>query len=300
MLNIEKKESENNVFVCGVLETLNVEEREGKNGKYITANFVIKVEQEISGKVYNNRVTCSASSSEKNAQGMHSAKYDKIKEWKERFIPLSACPEDETERASRVKVGGAKLKENSFYGRDGKLVEGFKIDVGFLNEAYNQPDDAHFELTGVLLNKSRLVDDEGIETDDIQLDFAVVGYNGTVEKIILKTNKEMSPTAADYIMANWEDGITVPIYGIPFSYVTTNHREIEQAFGGSIIKDSPKSHNDLFLTKGPAGGYDENASYSVDDIKAGLANRIARLEEKKNKASNSNAAPASSNPFAGF
>lgn len=301
MVNIKAKECDNQVFCTGVLETMDVEERVGTNGKYVSANFVIKVEQEISGKMYVNRVRCSASASEKNAQGVKSEKFAKILEWKNKFIPLSSCPEDEPEKASRVRVGGAKLKENSYYGRDGKLNENFKIDVGFLNEAYNAPDETHFEITGVLLDKRYLVTEEG-ESEDIEISFAVVGYNGRVEKLVFKTNKEMSPTAADYIMTNWELGETIPIYGVPFTYVTTNHREIEQAFGGSIIKESPRSHSDLFILKGPATGLDEENSYDNDDIKVGLADRIARLEAKKNRSDSSSntSSNANSNPFAGF
>ena len=178
-----------------------------------------------------------------------------------------------------------------------KIRTNFQIDAKFLNEPRGEfEQEATFRLSGVVLNKTRETNANDEETGRLKVKFAVVGYNGKISVLNLIA---ASDNAVNFIENNWEDGDTVSLNGaISFNQSTKTWFE-EQGFGEPIKRTKTETRKELIILGGSQSGLEESYSYDANDIKNGLAERQARVEEMKNKANNKAKpqSPKNSNQF---
>lgn len=222
--------------------------------------------------------------------------YNSIVKYRDDFTSLAACPEDHPEMASKVSITAGKLGENIWVDpNSGEPRTGFQISTNFLNKPRGEMEQgAAFELSGVVLNKTRETDMNGDETGRLKIKFGVVGYNGKVDVINLIA---ASDNAVNFIESNWEDGDTVSLNGAVSINQSTKTWYEEQGFGEPIKRTKTETRKELIVLGGSPSGLEEAYSYDANDIKNALAERQARVEEMKNKNSKKNAAPKNSNKF---
>lgn len=265
-----KKLSDNEIYVSGVLNELEITEGKSSAGKdYVRGTASIRVDQEIDGKVVENIIPVKLFSMRKKSDGTDNKLYDKIVAYKDQFTSVAAA-EDES-KASRVTIRGARVEENAWFDQKNNIVRStFQISANFLNTARNDdPEKATFELSGVVGKMRPELDRDGNETGRTIVDFIVITWGGKANKIELIAQG----SAAEFISANWQPQDTVKVTGrINMSHKTETIKE-EQGFGEPIIRTRTVSKKELIITGGSPSGLEEALSYDADSIKNALTER---------------------------
>lgn len=282
MLNIKETQSKNIVNIVGILKELEIEEKTSKAGKdFVAGRAVIKVDQEINGKLRECEIPVDIYANKLTSTGAVSKLYPMVVKYKEDFTSLAACPEDQPELASKVVINGASLNENAWIDtRTGQPISSIRVRSNFLNKVKGDYEPgATFEITGVILNKIEETKDDQ-PTGRLKVKVAVVQYQGTVDVLDLIAESE---SAVNFIQNNYEEGDTVNLTGrINMSHTVRTWYE-EQGFGEPIKRQQTESCRELIILGGSPSGLEDTYSYDANDIKAGLAARTARIQELKNK-----------------
>lgn len=286
MLNIKKNESINEFTIVGVLNEIKVSEGTSNktNDQYIGIDAQIRVDQEIDGNQEENIIPVKLFSSRHKKDGGLNSNYDRLKGYAEKLQSIGSV--DDPSKASRVSLT-AKISENSFAGRDGRVVTDWQLSTNFLNNAKGDEDEtARFVVTGVVGKKFQELDREGNETGRLVVRLAVIGYNGKANIIDFYA----SGSKADHIDRYWEQGDTVKAAGIIAVTKKVVHKEEEMGFGDPIVNEYTVPRKELIITKGSRAGLDESESYDADEVKTSIDERNAYIESLKEGAKKSTSA----------
>lgn len=283
MLNINVQESLNKTTIEGILKELDIEERTAKTGKnYVTGKATVKVDQEINGKVVECEIPVRLFAMELTTSGEQSKLYTRILSYRDTFTSLAACPEGNANLASKVSITNAKITENNWLTNSGEVKSSFQVESNFMEIARpGFKEQATFELSGVVLNKTMEVDaTTNEETGRMKIKFGVVGYKGKLNVIELIA---ATPNAVDFIDQNWNEGDTVTTYGAVSINQSTKTWKEEQGFGEPILRTKTISRKELIILSGSESGLEEEFSYEPNDIKKALETRNANLNELKER-----------------
>lgn len=298
MLNIVQSESVNNVRVEGILKDLDIAERTTSDGRdYVTCKATIKVDQEVNGKMLENEIPIRMFSMRLKKDGTESKIYYNILNYRNQFTSLAATQEGDEHKASRVLIDSGRLEENIWIDQSsGEPRTSYQITTNFIKSAQSDrpEDEATFELTGVVLNKTRETDANGDETGRLKIKFAVVRWGGKVDVINLIAE---SANAVNFIETNWEDGDTVQVTGAVSINVSKKVYFEEQGFGDPIKRTKTETRHELIILGGSPAGFDESQAYDANEIKAALADRQARVEQLKTAGKTKKPNPTKSNQF---
>jgi hypothetical protein len=286
MLDIMKRESINEFIINGVLNEIDVKEGTSPktNDGWISCEAAIRVDQEINGKVEENIIPIKLFSNrhKKDSSGKPSnelnVNYDRIKEYGEKLIALGSVEPGEEGKASRVSVT-ASIRENSFAGRDGRIVNTWQLSTNFINSMKNSDDEeATFLVTGVVVKKIHETDREGEETGRLIVKLCIVGWNGSANVIDFIAEG----SAADHIDRNWEQGDTIKAAGVIAMTKKTVKTTEDVGFGEPIVHTRTETRRELIIKSGSGAGLSEDESYDSDDIKVALDKRKAYLTSLEN------------------
>lgn len=300
MLNIEKTQSDNIVYISGILNELDVVTGNTTDGRdFVRATASIKCDQEINGKLTECIIPIKMFSMRLKKDGELNKIYDRIVGYKEKFISASAA--DDINSATKITITNGQLEENIWIDKaTGSERSTFQITSNFLNEKKDaDKEGATFKLTGVVLNdlsEAEEVDKNGDPTGRIKVKFAVIGYGGKIN--ILDLFAEGS--AKTHIEQNWSKGDTVKVAG----RVNITHKvEIikeEQGFGEPTERVRTVSSKELIITGGSASGLEEDLSYDADSIKKAMETRRANIEALKANDTSAKSSPKSKSPDFGW
>lgn len=301
MLNIEKTQSDNSVYMSGVLNELDITTGTSAEGKdWIRGTAVIKCDQEIDGVPVECLGTVKMFSMRLKKDGDLNKVYDRILGYKEKFISEAAADEDHP--ASKVTVTG-QLEENIWIDKStGKERSTFQISSNFLNEKRESDEDGiKFQLSGVVLNdptNAEEIDKNEEPTGRIRIKFGVIGYGGKINVLDLYA----SGGAKAHIENSWNKQDTVKVTGKVNVTKKIEQIKEEQGFGDPIIKTRTISTKELIITGGSASGLEEELSYDKESILKALADRKAKIDEliEDSKKSSSKAAPKNKSTDFGF
>ena len=301
MLNIEKTQSDNSVYMSGVLNELDITTGTSAEGKdWIRGTAVIKCDQEIDGVPVECLGTVKMFSMRLKKDGDLNKVYDRILGYKEKFISEAAADEDHP--ASKVTVTG-QLEENIWIDKStGKERSTFQISSNFLNEKRESDEDGiKFQLSGVVLNdptNAEEIDKNEEPTGRIRIKFGVIGYGGKINVLDLYA----SGGAKAHIENSWNKQDTVKVTGKVNVTKKIEQIKEEQGFGDPIIKTRTISTKELIITGGSASGLEEELSYDKESILKALADRKVKIEEliEDSKKSSSKAAPKNKSTDFGF
>lgn len=281
MLDIMKKPSQNEFNVVGVLNEINVKEGTSPktNDQYISIDLTVRVDQEVNGRATENIIPISLYSArhKKGTQELN-VNYDRLVGYKDNLISLGSVDKGEEHRASRVAIQ-SEIRENSYYSKTGKLVNGWRLSTNFINnQRASDEEGATFVVTGVVAKKYRETDKEGNETGKLIIKLCVITYNGTANVIDFCA---YGPKA-DFIDEHWQKGDTVKCAG----YIVLTNKIIEEkeetGFGDPIITQHTVFDRELVIDRGCGEGLSDAYAYDADDIKVSLDKRqayLATLEE---------------------
>lgn len=277
MLDIRTVESENEVYVSGILNELDIKEGVTKDGRgWISLTADILVDQEINGKMVESIITVKKIANREKRDGGLNKVYDIIAGYKDSLISRAAAEKES--QASKITVTGAMV-ENLWINKNGDEVSNFQINANFLNNKRNSDKDgATFVLSGCVLNMIEEVDKNEDPTGRMLIKFGVVGYNGKMNLITLVAEGN----GKAYIEQNWQKGDTVRVKGQIRVFSKQEKTVTELGFGEPIEKTRTVSCRELVIT-GCTPGLEEDLSYDADSIKQACNERLANIERMKSE-----------------
>ena len=289
-------QSENIVKIEGILAETDLEEKkflkDGKQTEAIGGSITIRVEQKIGEKNVVSDVPVHMFATKFTKKGTANPAYENIKNIKDNYVSIAASDEA---HADKVRITNGDIRMNEYYGRNGNLVSFPRINASFVQRVRESEEfmpKAEFTCTAVVLQQDYELDKEQNETGRYLLKTAIVQYGDRLDVVPFVVE---SKKAINYISSNWESGNTVRINGkLNFSFKVI--REVkESAFGDPAVDERTISTSELIVTGG-SDPIEGEGSYNSEDIRAGLAKRIANLETLKNKA-NTKKAPTPATSF---
>ena len=144
-------------------------------------------------------------------------------------------------------------------------------------------------LKGIVAGKDDELNRNGEPTGRLCVKTIIPKYGGKVDLVPMFVVNEKAINA---ISNYWNAGDTMRAVGkLDFSSTTETIKE-EVDFGEPIEKTRTISVSDLIITGGSNTPLDGEMAYDYDEIKTACDERLARLEELKNKASEPKKAPA--------
>lgn len=284
MLDIKNHESVNEFPITGVLNTIKAKKGTSAktNDDYIGLTVELRVDQEVGGEMTENMVTLNLMANRhKKVNGKPSSElnklYDRYNEYVNTFIPVSL--ETDSTPATRITAKAA-IRENSFLSKTGTVINDWRLDTNFLNEARASDEEgAQFKVTGTVVGINPELDKQGDETGRLFVKICLIGYAGRANVIEFVAKDAV----AEHIERNWEKGYTVKIIG----KVVATHAVIEVkedlGVGDAQISHKTISKRELLITGCSEGALDDSESFDPDDIKVALDERkayLATLTEK--------------------
>jgi len=274
-------ESKNNVVVRGLLIENNLANKVTKNGEdMIAGSMVVETAPD-------NLVPVHFISKALTKAGAPNKVYEKL----QKYMEYPAAVVVGRENASYVAVTSAMIRGNDFIAPDGRLVSTTKITSNFANALSKAPEEMEATFT-VEVYIQKIVDEVIKEdaTGNIVIKGLAVGYNDMLTPIDFVVE---NPQAIAYINKNYEQGQTVKLHG-NILYKTEERKEVtEQAFGDPVEKTFTNTVRKYIVTSG-SEPYDEDAGFSMREIKPALAARAEYLEGMKEKA-DATPAPSANN-----
>lgn len=300
MLNIEKTQSANSVYVSGILNELDIVTGTTTDGReWIRGSASIKCDQDINGKNTECIVPIKMFSMRLKKDGEPNKIYDRILGYKDKLV--SAAAADDINSASKITVTNGQLEENIWIDKStNKPRSSFQIVSNFLNDKKDaDKEGAIFKLSGVVLNdpmEAEEHDRNGDPTGRLVIKFGVIGYAGKIHVLDLIADG----SAKAHVEQNWSKGDTVKATGkvnITHKVVTI---EEKQGFGESIETNRTISNRELIITGGSASGLEEDLSYDADSIKKALDIRKAEQDKLAENNTTAKASPKSKSVDLGF
>ena len=280
------KQAENTIKIEGILSEIDLKYNNFvKNGQSTDCiGGTIKVLVEENG--YDPReIPVYLFSTKYTKAGSLNPAYTSIESVMTTFKSIAATSKEE---ADRVRFTGS-LRMNEYYAADGRLVSQPRVNTSFVNKvAKDFSPKADFVMTFMVSDIHRVTDSEGIEVDPAKLEVVVAlpQYGGVVDVCkFYATN----PDAIEGIESTWEPGYTYRAAGHLNFTSTTQVVKEEFGFGEAVEKVKTIRVNEFVITSGSTTALDDEFAFSIEDVKAAMAERKARLEASKDKASTKSA-----------
>lgn len=274
------REGINNCVVEGILSEIDLTERsyerDGTMRDAIAGTIKVKVKETIEGEEKELDVPVHFFSNALTNAGTPNPSYESLARVKAEFKSIASVGED---HADRVRVTGANISPNEYFGQDGRFISFPRVRGSFVSRV--KPEDlqerAVWELELFIQDMKPITDNDGVETGGLEITGIHVGYNERAEVIKVKTNDEK---ISKPIQATYEVGETVPMSGkLDFSSHTIEVLE-EVEIGEPIKSTRTQFSSDLIIT-GVKSALDEG--YTTEEITKVIEARTARLEQLKER-----------------
>lgn len=291
------RQAENKVNIEGIVSEMDVRHGEAKStGKpYIMADLKVRLNQDINGETRDIELPVKFFAMKDTKTGGVNPSYTSIKKMEDTFVSIAAC--GDVDKATRVRIDRATIRENAFYGQGDTLVTYPQISASFVNsiDKAQCSDKADFVAVIVIGGiREEVRNDEPTGRIIIRGIIPQYGEQVDVVDFIVASNE-----AINHIQTYWNEGDTVRVAGKVNFSSRVIHEEKSVGFGEPIIEDKTITVRELIVTSGSQSAFDGDMAYAADEIKAALADRQKRLEEMKNK-NKTTAAPAEKKSSVGF
>lgn len=267
----------NQVFIGGLLDEIDLEERNKDGRDYISGKVTFLVRQTITGVPEENYIPVSCFAYKMTSKGTENPFYKNLYELYRNGISIKARGSEL--EADYYEMTNGAVRVNSFTDKKtNQLVNTVQISNGFFNKKSRGPDYAKFVLEPFILDMiDEVVDD--VPTGRLILDTAIVQYKDRVDRIKLVVEK---PNAIDYVRNNYQVDDTVNVNGMIRVAAVTQESEspVEMGFGEDIAKVRQKIVREFVITSGSVGPLDEPKAYNREDIERAIA--VAKAEAKTN------------------
>lgn len=293
------RQAENKVFIEGILSEIDIVERtytskDGAQNNALAGQIKVRVEQKINGVDKILEIPVHVFVNEMTKKGTKNPAYESIDTVRREFISIASGAG--VEGADRIRISGASIQMNEYWADENRLSSYPRINASFVQRVKRDEftPKAQFSTELVVSKMVNEVDKDGIETGRLKVEGILPQYGGRVDVVPFIAE---NPNVVDAISQYWQLKDTVKVSGkLNFSSTVEIYTE-EQGFGEPIEKKRTINVSELVITGGSQTPLEGEFAFNEEEIKNALAERKARLENRKAKElarSSSRTAPAQS------
>lgn len=292
------RQAENKVFIEGILSEIDIVERtytkDGVQNNALAGQIKVRVEQKINGIDKILEIPVHVFVNEMTKKGTKNPAYESIDTVRREFISIASGAG--VEGADRIRISGASIQMNEYWADENRLSSYPRINASFVQRVKRDEftPKAQFSTELVVSKMINEVDKDGVETGRLKVEGILPQYGGRVDVVPFIAE---NPNVVDAISQYWQPKDTVKVSGkLNFSSTVEIYTE-EQGFGEPIEKKRTINVSELVITGGSQTPLEGEFAFNEEEIKNALAERKARLENRKAKElarSSSRTAPAQS------
>lgn len=292
------RQAENKVFIEGILSEIDIVERtytkDDVQNNALAGQIKVRVEQKINGVDKILEIPVHVFVNEMTKKGTKNPAYESIDTVRREFISIASGAG--VEGADRIRISGASIQMNEYWADENRLSSYPRINASFVQRVKRDEftPKAQFSTELVVSKMINEVDKDGVETGRLKVEGILPQYGGRVDVVPFIAE---NPNVVDAISQYWQPKDTVKVSGkLNFSSTVEIYTE-EQGFGEPIEKKRTINVSELVITGGSQTPLEGDFAFSEEEIKNALAERKARLENRKAKElarSSSRTAPAQS------
>ena len=287
---------ENSVKIEGILSEIDLESRsyakDGRNVECISGSIKVRVTQVLNGKEVELEVPVYLFSNKLTKAGAPNPAYTSIEKVMKEFKSIAAVG---LEEADRVRITGASIRMNEYYGTTGNLNSYPRIHASFINKITDMSKyspEATFSAIFAIGDMNYETDKDGVEIPDrYKIRGILPQYGGTVDVVDFFA---LSPNVINGI-SGWQRGDTVKVLGKLNFTSRVEEKLIEVDFGEPQVRKQTVSVSELVITGGSAAPLEGDFAFDWDEIEVALKERqtrLAALKEKGKSEAPKKAAPA--------
>ena len=277
---------ENSVKIEGILSEIDLEagsyNKDGKTVEKIGGSIKVRVNQMLNGIETELDIPVYMFANKLTNKGTPNPAYASIERVMNEYKSIAAVGID---AADRVRITGANIRMNEYYGQGDKLNSYPRINASFVTKVtdmskYNP--EATFSAIFAIGGMGYETDKDGVEVADrYKIRGIMPQYGGSVDVIDFFAT---SPNVIDAVSSYWEQGDTVRINGKLNFTSKTEEKLIEVDFGEPRVERKTISVSELIITGGSQTPLEGDFAFDMDEIHTALEARQARLAELKAKA----------------
>ena len=277
---------ENSVKIEGILSEIDLEagsyNKDGKTVEKIGGSIKVRVNQMLNGAEVELDIPVYMFANKLTNKGTPNPAYASIERVMNEYKSIAAVGID---AADRVRITGANIRMNEYYGQGDKLNSYPRINASFVTKVtdmskYNP--EATFSAIFAIGSMGYETDKDGVEVADrYKIRGIMPQYGGSVDVIDFFAT---SPNVIDAVSSYWEQGDTVKINGKLNFTSKTEEKLVEVDFGEPRVERKTISVSELIITGGSQTPLEGDFAFDMDEIQAALEARQVRLAELKAKA----------------
>ena len=295
---------ENSVKIEGILSEIDLEAgsyvKDGKTVEKIGGSIKVRVNQMLNGEETELDIPVFMFANKMTNKGTPNPAYASIERVMNEYSSIAAVGMD---AADRVRITGANIRMNEYYGQNGNLNSYPRINASFVTKITDMSKyapEATFSAIFAIGNMAYETDKDGVEVSNrFKIRGIMPQYGGAVDVIDFFAT---TPNVIDAVSSYWEQGDTVKVNG-KLNFTSRTEETVTQVdFGEPRIEKKTISVSELIITGGSQTPLDGDFAFDSDEIKAALEARQARLAElkEKQKQKDSKSAPKAAPKKAGF
>ena len=301
MLNTQ----ENKVKIEGILSEIDLKyssfKKNGADMKSVGGSIKVLVEQTLpTGEAQSLEIPVHMFASEYTNKGGKNPAYESIERVMNDFVSIAAS---DKETADRVRITGAQIAMNEYYGKNGNFVSFPRIKASFVNKIGKTDckPEATFSIIFCVGEAGFECDKDGVEIPNrYKINAAVPQFGGSVDIVPFYA---CADGVINAVKTYWQKGDTVKANGRLNFTSKTETSKVEVDFGEAQEQTHTISVSELIITGGSQTPLDGELAFDASDIAEALKARQAHLAELKAKSEDkgtSGKAPASGFSDLGF
>lgn len=283
------RQAENKVKIEGILAETDLKyssfQRDGVDTEAIGGSIKVLVNQQINGVETTLEVPVYMFSTKYTKAGKLNPAYESIERVMKEFISIAAC--GSMEQADKIRITNASIRMNEFVGQNGQMVSQPRVNASFVSKATGDfAPCATFTIEFMASNIARAVDRDGVELDPPRLNVQGIvpqytAPNADVMNVDLVPMIATSPNVINAIEGYWNVGECFKASG-RLNFSSRTEEVIDEVDFGEPQKSYRTINvSEFIITGGSQAPLDGDLAWSYEDIKAAMAARKVRLEERK-------------------
>lgn len=276
---------ENSVKIEGILSEVDLETgsyvKDGKTVEKIGGSIKVRVTQMLNGIETELDIPVYMFANKLTNKGTPNPAYASIERVMNEYKSIAAVGID---TADRVRITGANIRMNEYYGQGDKLNSYPRVNASFVTKITDMSKfapEATFSAIFAIGNMGYETDKDGVQIPDrFKIRGIMPQYGGSVDVIDFFAT---SPNVIDAVSSYWEQGDTVKINGKLNFSSKTEETVVQVDFGEPRIERKTVSVSELIITGGSQTPLEGDFAFDMDEIQSALEARQARLAELKAK-----------------
>ena len=276
---------ENSVKIEGILSEIDLEAgsymKDNKTVEKIGGSIKVRVNQMLNGVETELDIPVYMFANKLTKNSTPNPAYASIERVMNEYKSIAAVGID---AADRVRITGANIRMNEYYGQGDKLNSYPRINASFVTKITDMSKfapEATFSAIFAIGNMGYETDKDGVQIPDrFKIRGIMPQYGGSVDVIDFFAT---SPNVIDAVSSYWEQGDTVKINGKLNFSSKTEETVVQVDFGEPRIERKTVSVSELIITGGSQTPLEGDFAFDMDEIQSALEARQARLAELKAK-----------------